>query len=130
VIQNSSLKHHTLYQASDLSECVKVLHGLCCKGTNSNLPAIREKYSQHKVCRTALSTSTPQILNQLAQPLLSTSVLQLSIFVCLSGLHQFSEFLEECFNEMKIKSFCDMVCHDCIEQECIFTWHTVLSEDV
>ncbi|KAF3974247.1 hypothetical protein ACB098_12G118300 [Castanea mollissima] len=45
---NSTLRHYTLYQASDLSDCVKALHSLCRNGSNSNLPAIREKYSQHK----------------------------------------------------------------------------------
>ncbi|XP_075648168.1 cyclin-A1-4-like [Castanea sativa] len=45
---NSTLRHYTLYQASDLSDCVKALHSLCHNGSNSNLPAIREKYSQHK----------------------------------------------------------------------------------
>jgi hypothetical protein len=86
-------------------------------------------------------TSTPQIFNQLAQPLLSTSVpsidltfvaLHLSIFVCVSGL-QFSEFLEEHVRWFQWKwrwKVSDMVCHDCIEQECFFTWHTVLCEDV
>jgi len=47
--QNSTLQHYTLYQPSDLSVCVKDLHRLCCNSPNSNLPAIREKYSQHKV---------------------------------------------------------------------------------
>lgn len=47
--QNSTLHHYTLYQPSDLSECVKDLHRLCSNNHNSSLPAIREKYSQHKV---------------------------------------------------------------------------------
>ncbi|KAB1221016.1 Cyclin-A1-3 [Morella rubra] len=46
---NLTLKHYTLYQASDLSDCVKALHSLCCNCGSSNLPAVREKYSQHKV---------------------------------------------------------------------------------
>ncbi|KAK7282697.1 hypothetical protein RIF29_11676 [Crotalaria pallida] len=45
---NSSLRHYTGYQASELRECVMGLHWLCCDGCQ-NLPAIREKYSQHKV---------------------------------------------------------------------------------
>ncbi|KAK4572686.1 hypothetical protein RGQ29_030923 [Quercus rubra] len=45
---NSTLRHYTLYQASDLSDCVKALHSLRRNGSNFNLPAIREKYSQHK----------------------------------------------------------------------------------
>ncbi|KAJ9166692.1 hypothetical protein P3X46_021402 [Hevea brasiliensis] len=45
---NSTLQHYTLYQPSDLCECAKDLHRLCCNNHNSTLPAIREKYSQHK----------------------------------------------------------------------------------
>ncbi|KAK4804959.1 hypothetical protein SAY86_004776 [Trapa natans] len=45
---NSTLQHYTLYQPSDLRECVKDLHLLCLNSHSSNLPAIREKYSQHK----------------------------------------------------------------------------------
>ena len=51
LIQNSTLRHYTLYQPSDLCDCIKALHGLCCNSHNSSLPAIREKYSQHKVNR-------------------------------------------------------------------------------
>ncbi|KAL2520006.1 pentatricopeptide repeat-containing protein [Forsythia ovata] len=46
--KNSTLRHYTLYQPSDLHECVLALCGLCCNSHNSSLPAIREKYSQHK----------------------------------------------------------------------------------
>ncbi|KAL5559662.1 hypothetical protein UlMin_035873 [Ulmus minor] len=45
---NSTLMRCTLYQASDLCNCVKALHHLCCCGGYLNLSAIREKYSQHK----------------------------------------------------------------------------------
>lgn len=45
---NSTLRHYTRYQPSDLRECVKALHTLVCECPNSGLPAIREKYSQHK----------------------------------------------------------------------------------
>ncbi|XP_057728927.1 cyclin-A1-1-like isoform X1 [Arachis stenosperma] len=45
---NATLKHYTQYQPSDLCSCVRDLHRLCCNNPNSNLPAIREKYSQHK----------------------------------------------------------------------------------
>ncbi|XP_010532201.1 PREDICTED: cyclin-A1-1-like isoform X2 [Tarenaya hassleriana] len=45
---NSTLKHYTLYEASDLRKCVKDLHRLCCGACTSTLPAVREKYSQHK----------------------------------------------------------------------------------
>lgn len=47
--QNSILHHYTQYWPSDLCACVKDLHRLCCSSDTSNLPAIREKYSQHKV---------------------------------------------------------------------------------
>ncbi|KAK4429624.1 Cyclin-A1-1 [Sesamum alatum] len=45
---NATLRHYTLYQPFDLRDCVLALHGLCCNSHNSSLPAIREKYSQHK----------------------------------------------------------------------------------
>ncbi|OIT03255.1 PREDICTED: cyclin-A1-4-like [Nicotiana attenuata] len=45
---NSTLRHYTLYQPSDLRDCVMALHSLCCNNNNSSLPAIREKYSQHR----------------------------------------------------------------------------------
>ncbi|KAH7524539.1 hypothetical protein FEM48_Zijuj06G0130200 [Ziziphus jujuba var. spinosa] len=45
---NSTLRYYTFYKASDLSDCVKALHHLYRNGISSNLPAVREKYSQHK----------------------------------------------------------------------------------
>nr|BAE06271.1 cyclin A [Scutellaria baicalensis] len=45
---NHTLRHYTLYQPYDLRDCVLALHGFCCNSHNSSLPAIREKYSQHK----------------------------------------------------------------------------------
>uniref|UniRef100_A0ACD5VVF3 Uncharacterized protein n=1 Tax=Avena sativa TaxID=4498 RepID=A0ACD5VVF3_AVESA len=45
---NSTLAHYTQYKPSELSDCVKALHRLFSVGPGSNLPAIREKYSQHK----------------------------------------------------------------------------------
>ncbi|XP_068637672.1 cyclin-A1-4 isoform X2 [Aristolochia californica] len=45
---NATLRHYTLYKSSELRECVKALHRLFCNSHGSNLPAIREKYSQHK----------------------------------------------------------------------------------
>jgi hypothetical protein len=50
-VQNSTLQHYTRYKPSDLCNCVKDLHHLCCNSLSSSLPAIREKYSQHKVSR-------------------------------------------------------------------------------
>ncbi|KAF8390830.1 hypothetical protein HHK36_023129 [Tetracentron sinense] len=45
---NSTLTHYTLYQTSELCDCVKALHHLCCNCHHTSLPAIRDKYSQHK----------------------------------------------------------------------------------
>ncbi|GAB4844149.1 hypothetical protein Ancab_037456 [Ancistrocladus abbreviatus] len=45
---NSTLRHYTLYEPSDLHDSVRALHQLCLNGNSSSLPAIREKYSQHK----------------------------------------------------------------------------------
>ncbi|CAN6542499.1 unnamed protein product [Malus baccata var. baccata] len=45
---NATLHHYTLYQPSDLLDCINALHRLCCDSQTSSLPAIREKYSQHK----------------------------------------------------------------------------------
>ncbi|XP_054797038.1 cyclin-A1-4-like isoform X2 [Prosopis cineraria] len=60
---NSTLQHYTLYQPSDLCDCVRDLHRLCCNTHTSNLPAIREKYSQHKykyVAKKYIRPSIPQ----------------------------------------------------------------------
>uniref|UniRef100_A0A0E0BZK4 Uncharacterized protein n=1 Tax=Oryza meridionalis TaxID=40149 RepID=A0A0E0BZK4_9ORYZ len=46
---NSTLAHYTQYKSSELSDCVMALHRLFSVGPGSNLPAIREKYTQHKV---------------------------------------------------------------------------------
>ncbi|CAL5384851.1 unnamed protein product [Camellia sinensis] len=43
-----TLRHYTLYKPSDLRDCVKAIHRLVCNIHSSSLPAIREKYSQHK----------------------------------------------------------------------------------
>ncbi|XP_059631780.1 cyclin-A1-1 [Cornus florida] len=45
---NFTLRHYTQYEPSDLCDCVKALHSLRCNNYNSSLPAVREKYSQHK----------------------------------------------------------------------------------
>ncbi|KAG6578948.1 Cyclin-A1-1, partial [Cucurbita argyrosperma subsp. sororia] len=58
---NSTLQHYTHYQPSDLVECVKDLHRLCCNAHNSSLPAIREKYSQHKYKHVAKKYCPPTI---------------------------------------------------------------------
>ncbi|KAL2520005.1 Cyclin-A1-1 [Forsythia ovata] len=58
---NSTLRHYTLFQPSDLRECVLALRGLCCNSHNSSLPAIREKYSQHKYKFVAKKYCPPSI---------------------------------------------------------------------
>lgn len=58
---NSTLRHYTLYQPFELRDCVVALHGFCCNTNNSNLPAIREKYSQHKYKFVAKKYCPPSI---------------------------------------------------------------------
>ncbi|KAG8389765.1 hypothetical protein BUALT_Bualt01G0012600 [Buddleja alternifolia] len=58
---NSTLQHYTLYQPSDLRDCVLALHSLCCNSSGSSLPAIREKYSQHKYKFAAKKFCPPSI---------------------------------------------------------------------
>ncbi|KAF5806295.1 putative cyclin [Helianthus annuus] len=58
---NSTLKHYTQYQPSELFECVKSLHTLVTECPNSSLPAIREKYSQHKYKFVAKKYCPPSI---------------------------------------------------------------------
>ncbi|KAL2339747.1 hypothetical protein Fmac_007687 [Flemingia macrophylla] len=64
---NSTLQHYTLYRSSDLCVCVKDLHRLCCNSPNSNLPAIREKYSQHKYKYVAKKYCPPSIPSEIFQ---------------------------------------------------------------
>ncbi|KAK7320981.1 hypothetical protein VNO77_30994 [Canavalia gladiata] len=64
---HSTLQHYTHYQPSDLCACVKDLHRLCCNNNNSNLPAIREKYSQHKYKYVAKKYIPPSIPQQVFQ---------------------------------------------------------------
>ncbi|XP_059453702.1 cyclin-A1-1-like [Corylus avellana] len=58
---NSTLQHYTRYKPSDLSNCVKDLHHLCCNSHSSSLPAIKEKYSQHKYKYVAKKNCPPTI---------------------------------------------------------------------
>ncbi|XP_044475153.1 cyclin-A1-1-like [Mangifera indica] len=58
---SSTLQHYTLYQPLDLMDCVKELHRLCCNSNSSSLPAIREKYSQHKYKYVAKKLCPPSI---------------------------------------------------------------------
>ncbi|CAL4892333.1 unnamed protein product [Urochloa decumbens] len=45
---NPTLAHYTRYKLSELCKCVKALHRLFDTGPPNNLPAVREKFSQHK----------------------------------------------------------------------------------
>ncbi|CAJ2667714.1 unnamed protein product [Trifolium pratense] len=58
---NPTLQHYTQYQPADLCVCVKDLHRLCCNSPNSNLPAIKEKYNQHKYKYVAKKYCPPSI---------------------------------------------------------------------
>lgn len=44
-----TLQHYTGYKASDLEKCVRLIHDLQRNTKNCTLPAIREKYRNHKV---------------------------------------------------------------------------------
>ncbi|KAM0868309.1 hypothetical protein ACQ4PT_041429 [Festuca glaucescens] len=58
---NTTLSYHTHYEPSELHDCVKVLHRLFRVGPGSKLPAIREKYSQHKYKFVAKKYCPPSI---------------------------------------------------------------------
>ncbi|PON50366.1 Cyclin [Trema orientale] len=62
---NSTLQHYTLYRPSDLCNCIKDLHRLCSNNHSSSLPAIREKYSQHKYKYVAKKYVPPTIPSEL-----------------------------------------------------------------
>ncbi|KAL4282906.1 hypothetical protein GQ457_16G015120 [Hibiscus cannabinus] len=47
---SSSLKQCSGYKASDLKECVLIIHGLYLSRRGCALQAVREKYKQHKMC--------------------------------------------------------------------------------
>ncbi|KAJ1382548.1 Cyclin-like [Sesbania bispinosa] len=68
---NSMLRHYTGYQAFELRGCVKGLHWLYCFGCH-NLPAIREKYSQHKFKFVAKKYCPPSIPEELREVILLT----------------------------------------------------------
>lgn len=64
---NSTLLHYTLYEPSDLHDCVKALHQLCLSSHSSSLSAIREKYSQHKYKFVAKKNCPPSIPSEYFQ---------------------------------------------------------------
>ncbi|XP_072148694.1 cyclin-A1-4 isoform X3 [Setaria viridis] len=65
--QNSSLSYYTQYTPSELRCCVRVLHRLFCFGPGRDLPAIREKYSQHKYKFVAKKYCPPSIPTEFFQ---------------------------------------------------------------
>ncbi|BBN03686.1 cyclin-A [Marchantia polymorpha subsp. ruderalis] len=58
---NSTLQHYSGYRPSELQECVREIHELQLNSKNCTLPAIREKYSQHKFKCVANLTPSPKI---------------------------------------------------------------------
>lgn len=46
---DATLQHYTGYRPSELEHCVKAIHELQRNTRGCSLPAIREKYRQHKV---------------------------------------------------------------------------------
>ncbi|CAK7346930.1 unnamed protein product [Dovyalis caffra] len=64
---NSTLQHYTLYEPVDLCDCVKDLLRLYFGSHNSTLPAIREKYSQHKYKFVAKKYCPPSIPEEFFQ---------------------------------------------------------------
>ncbi|KAI5062914.1 hypothetical protein GOP47_0021461 [Adiantum capillus-veneris] len=58
---DSIMQHHSGYKASELRECVQAIHGLQHNVGGCTLPAIREKYRQHKLKCVASFSSPPVI---------------------------------------------------------------------
>ncbi|KAH7285905.1 hypothetical protein KP509_33G050700 [Ceratopteris richardii] len=58
---NSALQHHTGYKPSAIKGCVQAVHGLQHNISGCTLPAIREKYCQHKFKCVAKIASSPVI---------------------------------------------------------------------
>lgn len=46
---DATLQHYTGYRPSELEHCVKAIHELQLNTKSCSLPAVREKYRQHKV---------------------------------------------------------------------------------
>ncbi|CAK9169243.1 unnamed protein product [Ilex paraguariensis] len=68
---NATLQHYTLYEPSVMHDCVMALHSLCGNNHNSSLPAVREKYSQHKYKFVAKKYCPPSIPPEFFQNLSS-----------------------------------------------------------
>ncbi|MCO5601599.1 hypothetical protein L7F22_055722 [Adiantum nelumboides] len=58
---DSTLQHHTGYKPSELKECVQAIHGLQHNVSGCTLPAVREKYRQHK-SKCVASFASPPII--------------------------------------------------------------------
>ena len=50
VLQSFAMQEYSGYKASDLKECVLIIHDLYLSRKGGALQAVREKYKQHKVC--------------------------------------------------------------------------------
>ncbi|KAG7599549.1 Cyclin-like superfamily [Arabidopsis suecica] len=72
---NSTLQHYTQYKATELRGCVKDLQRLCSTAHGSTLPAVREKYSQHKY-KFVAKKFCPSIIPQDPLPTLPRSLLK------------------------------------------------------
>jgi cyclin A len=55
---DATLQHYTGYKPSELENCVKAIHELQLNTKSCTLPAIREKYRQHKVSLLSESLGT------------------------------------------------------------------------
>ncbi|XP_010915931.1 cyclin-A1-4 [Elaeis guineensis] len=64
---NATLVHYTLYKPSELYDCAKALHRLFLNSSGSSLPAVREKYSQHKFKFVAKKNCPPSIPSEFFQ---------------------------------------------------------------
>ncbi|KAJ6709733.1 CYCLIN-A3-1-RELATED [Salix koriyanagi] len=58
---SSTLQQYTGYKASDLKECVLIIHDLYLSRRGGGLQAVREKYKQHKFKCVANMPSPPEI---------------------------------------------------------------------
>eukprot|EP00249_Psilotum_nudum_P011730 c23349_g1_i2 orf=384-1925(+) len=58
---DATIQHYTGYRPSELKECVQAIHDLQCNTKHCTLPAIREKYRQHKF-KCVATLSPPAVL--------------------------------------------------------------------
>ncbi|GMH17807.1 hypothetical protein Nepgr_019648 [Nepenthes gracilis] len=58
---NSTLQHYSRYKASELKECVLIIHDLQLSRKGGPLVAVRDKYKQHKFKCVSTLSSPPEI---------------------------------------------------------------------